>query len=479
LTSLGAPTVLKSQSLKIPNFLDRTRSRRRIHMPEQRRPPHSVPASREETGGAAAEVTAAEVTAAEIGRRLTPFQAVNLQFERAADLLGLPEDLRIALKTPYREVMVELPLRCADGKVRTFSGYRVQHDASRGPMKGGLRYHPEVDLDEVRALASLMTWKTAVVGLPYGGAKGGIKCDPHLLTERELEELTRRFIGRIERFIGPNEDIPAPDMNTNAQVMAWIVDEYAKYHGHTPAVVTGKPVEIGGSVGRDSATGRGVLFVTERAAGEMGMTLKGARVAVQGFGNVGSWTASFLAEAGARVVAISDAKSAIFDGDGLDIPRLRKTVKQPGRIPDGFPAEAISNDDLLTLDVDVLVPAAIGNVLHDRNAADVRARLIVEGANHPTTPDADETLLSRGKTIVPDILANAGGVTVSYFEWVQNLQRFRWTAERVDDELRSTMMSAYDSVAGIARSRKTDLRTAAFALAIERVAEATRLRGIG
>jgi len=430
--------------------------------------------SLEATGGAAAEVTAVEA-----GRRLTPFQAVNLQFERAAELLGLPEDLRIALKTPYREVMVELPLRCADGEIRTFSGYRVQHDASRGPMKGGLRYHPDVDLDEVRALASLMTWKTAVVGLPYGGAKGGINCDPETLSARDLEELTRRFIARIERFIGPNEDVPAPDMNTNPQVMAWIVDEYAKYNGYTPAVVTGKPIELGGSYGRESATGRGILFVAERAAAEMGIDLRGARVAVQGFGNVGSWTAAFLADAGARVVAVSDAFGGIFDGDGLDIARIRQESKQSGRIPEGAGVESIGNEELLMVDADILIPAAVGNVLHERNAGDVRARLIVEGANHPTTPGGDEALLARGKTIVPDILANAGGVTVSYFEWVQNLQHFRWTAERVDEELRATMMTAYDAVSEMARTRKTDLRTAAFALAIERVAEAARLRGIG
>ncbi len=427
------------------------------------------------TGGSASEETAREAAEA-----LTAFQAVNLQFDRAADLLDLPEDERIALKTPYREVMVELPLRCTDGKIRTFSGYRVQHDASRGPMKGGIRYHHEVDLDEVRALASLMTWKTAVVNLPYGGAKGGIKCDPRELNERELEELTRRFIGRIERFIGPNEDIPAPDMNTNAQVMGWIVDEYAKFNGYTPAVVTGKPVALGGSPGRESATGRGLLFIAERAAAGIGMELRGARVAVQGFGNVGSWASTFLAEAGAKVVAVSDVDGALFLGDGLDVPTLRDEVRQNrGRIPDGVAGERISNEELLALDVDILIPAAVGNVLTGSNASDVRARLVVEAANHPTTPDADDILQTQGTTVVPDILANAGGVTVSYFEWVQNLQRFRWTAERVDRELRATMDAAYEAVSSMATERQTDLRTAAFALAIDRVAEATRLRGIG
>ncbi len=442
-------------------------------MPEDRRSRAPQPHP-EQTGG-----TAAEPTSAEVGRRLTPFQAVNLQFDRAAELLGIPEDLRISLKTPYREVMVELPLRCSDGEIRTFSGYRVQHDNSRGPMKGGLRYHPEVDLDEVRALASLMTWKTAVMDLPYGGAKGGINCDPKTLSDGDVETLTRRFTSRIERFIGAHEDIPAPDVNTNAQVMAWIVDEFAKYHGHTPAVVTGKPVALGGSEGRESATGRGVLFATERAAADMDLPLEGARVAIQGFGNVGSWAAQFFHDAGARVVAVSDVHGAAFDGDGLDIPPLREEASKARRIPEGAGAETLTNDELLIMDVDILVPAALGNVLHLRNAPDVQARLIAEGANHPTTPDADEEFRRRGVTVIPDILANAGGVTVSYFEWVQNLQRFRWKAERVDEELRAMMDTAYDSVREMATRHETDLRTAAFALAIERVAEATHLRGVG
>jgi len=442
-------------------------------MTDERRTQSPGAPERKHTGGAATEPTAAESD-----RRLTPFQAVNQQFERGAELMGLSEDLRIALKTPYREVMVELPLRCEDGEIRTFSGYRVQHDNSRGPMKGGLRYHPEVDLDEVRALASLMTWKTAVVGLPYGGAKGGINCDPHDLHEHDVEVLTRRFVARLSRFIGPHEDIPAPDVNTNAQVMAWIVDEYAKYHGFTPAVVTGKPIQLGGSVGRDSATGRGLQFVTERAAATMGMPLEGARVAVQGFGKVGSWTARYLARVGARIVAISDANGGVFDGDGLDIEGIVAAVTEPGLIPVGAGKERITNAELLALDVDILVPAALGNVLHARNAAQVRARLVVEGANHPTTPEADEILLAAGRTVVPDILANAGGVTVSYFEWVQNLQRFHWSAQRVDEELRRIMDAAYDGVTELATQRQADLRTAAFALAISRVAEATRLRGV-
>ena len=422
--------------------------------------------------------SAAEPTAAELEEELTPFQAVNQQFDRAAELLGISEDLQISLKTPFREVMVELPLRCTDDHIRTFYGYRVQHDNSRGPMKGGLRYHPEVDLDEVRALASLMTWKTAVVNIPYGGAKGGISCNPRELDARDVETLTRRFISRIEKFIGPQEDIPAPDVNTNPQVMAWIVDEYSKFHGHTPAVVTGKPIELGGSVGRNSATGRGVLFATQRAAADMGLDLSGATVAVQGFGNVGSWAAVFLEEAGARVVAVSDVDGGIYAEGGLPITQLQKEVEKKQSVVEHGGVERISNEELLTLDVDILVPAALGGVLHDGNAGDVQAQLVVEGANHPTTPDADRILGERGITVVPDIYANAGGVTVSYFEWVQNLQQFRWNAERVDRELKEIMDAAYDALREVQQELDTDLRTAAFALAIRRVAEATRLRGI-
>jgi glutamate dehydrogenase (NAD(P)+) len=373
--------------------------------------------------------------------------------------------------------MVEIPLRCSDGTLSTFRGYRVQHDNSRGPMKGGIRYHPEVDLDEVRALAALMTWKTAVVDLPYGGAKGGITCDPGTLSQHDLERLTRRFIVRIHQFIGVHEDIPAPDVNTNPQVMAWIVDEYSKFHGFSPGVVTGKPLELGGSLGRTSATGRGCLFAAERAAADMGLDLAGATVAVQGFGNVGSWAAHFFAEAGARIVAVSDVAGAVFAGDGLDVAQARRAVTEQGSVT-AMKAERISNDELLALDVDILVPAALGNVIHGGNASDVRARMIVEGANHPTTPAADEILRAKDVVVLPDIFANAGGVTVSYFEWVQNLQQFRWSEERVDTELREVMNAAYDALRAVQEEFETDLRTAAFVLAIRRVSEAARLRGL-
>ncbi|MFW5951257.1 MAG: Glu/Leu/Phe/Val family dehydrogenase [Gemmatimonadota bacterium] len=409
---------------------------------------------------------------------MTPFEAVNYQFDCAARLLDLPRHLQVALKTPFREVMVEIPLVAEDGSITTFHGYRVQHNNARGPMKGGLRYHPAVDLDEARALASLMTWKTALVDIPYGGAKGGVDVDPRQLSDVDLERITRTFLERIHQFIGPNEDIPAPDVNTNAQVMAWIVDEYAKFEGFTPAVVTGKPLEVGGSPGRESATGRGVAVVTERAAADHHLELDGATVAVQGFGNVGSWTARFLAERGARVVAVSDVEGGIHDEAGLDVGRLVQLVARGESVVRLDGGERISNDDLLTLDVDVLVPAALGGVLHRWNARHVRAKLVVEGANAPTTPAADAILAERGITVVPDILANAGGVTVSYFEWVQNLQQFRWTAEKVDQELRAIMTRAYDAVRDTAVDHGTSLRTAAFMVAIRRVARAVQVRGV-
>jgi glutamate dehydrogenase (NAD(P)+) len=409
----------------------------------------------------------------------TPFEAVNYQFDLAADLLELSDAMRVALKTPYREVMIEIPLICDSGDLRTFRGYRVQHNLARGPMKGGLRYHPDVDLDEARALASLMTWKTAVVDLPYGGAKGGIDCDPRSpsLSQRDLENITRTFVERLQVFIGPNQDIPAPDLNTNAQVMAWIVDEYSKFHGFTPGVVTGKPIALGGSEGRESATGRGVALISSLAARDHGVELEGARVAIQGFGNVGSWSARFLAEMGARVVAVSDVEGAVHSGSGLDLAAVSDAVATSGSVVGTDGVERISNADLLALDVDVLVPAALGHVIHGGNARDVRARLIVEGANAPVTPVADEILAERSIPVVPDILANAGGVTVSYFEWVQNLQQFRWSADRVDQELTATLERAYRTVREVSEAKRVSMRTAAFILAIRRVATATELRG--
>jgi glutamate dehydrogenase (NAD(P)+) len=410
--------------------------------------------------------------------RLTPFECVNYEFDRAARRLELPDHLQVSLKTPFRELMVEIPVLGADGRILTFHGYHVQHDRARGPMKGGLRYHPELDLDEARALASLMTWKTAVVDLPYGGAKGGIDCDPSELSAGKVERITRTFVQRIHQFIGPNEDVPAPDVNTTPQVMAWIVDEYAKFYGYSPGVVTGKPLAVGGSEGRLSATGRGVAVLAARAAADRGLDQANATVAIQGYGNVGSWTAHFLARAGARVVAVSDRFGGAFNGEGLDVAQLTEHADAHRSVAGAPDTEPIDNADLLTLDVDILVPAALGGVLHKGNARDVRARLVVEGANAPTTPAADLLFEERGITVVPDILANAGGVTVSYFEWVQNLQRFRWPAEKIDQELTGTLLTAYENVKRLADEHGVSLRVAAFILAIRRGAAAHEVRGL-
>lgn len=413
-------------------------------------------------------------------KKISAFDTVNRLFSRAADLLDLSEERRVELTTPYRELMVRVPLLTEGGKLRTYRGFRVQHDNSRGPMKGGIRYHPDADLDEVRALAALMTWKTAVVDLPYGGAKGGIQCDPRGLSELDLERLTRRFAQRMEGFIGPREDIPGPDMGTDARIMAWMMDEYSKFHGYSPGVVTGKPIEIGGSVGRNSATGRGLFFAVERSVEESGLKLDGARVAVQGFGNVGYWAARFLAEAGCRIVGISDVEGTLYCAEGLDFEAVHKVAEQRGSVLH-YSAKGVQHLDreaLLTCECDILVPAALGGAIHADNAGEIKARLIAEGANHPTTPEADDILHARGITVLPDIYANAGGVTVSYFEWVQNQQQMRWEAERVDRELKEVVHAAFDAIHEVRQEFDTDLRTAAFVVAIRRVAEAARLRGL-
>ncbi len=385
------------------------------------------------------------------------FDEVNYYFRRAARVMDLSPRVERMLITPFREVKVDVSITLDSGELGTFIGYRVQHDRSRGPMKGGLRYHPTVDLDEALGLASLMTWKTAVVNLPYGGAKGGIAVDPSKISERELERLTRRFVEQIHDIIGPHTDIPAPDMGTNAQVMAWIMDEYSKIHGFSPAVVTGKPLDLFGSRGGE---------------------ISGKRCAIQGFGNVGSWTARFLHDAGAKVVAVSDERGGIANPEGLDIPKLVEHAKRTKSVV-GFPGvDAISNADLLISDADVLIPAALGGVLTKENARDVRARYVVEAANAPTTPEADEILTERGIPILPDIYANAGGVTVSYFEWTQNIQQFTWEEPKITAELRRYMSEAYATLSRVARERKVPLRTAAFIVAIGRVGRATVLRGL-
>jgi glutamate dehydrogenase (NAD(P)+) len=406
-----------------------------------------------------------------------PFEAVNLFFDRAADHVALSDEMRDVLRMSYREITVQVPLRMDDGRLEVLTGYRVQHNAARGPYKGGVRYHPDADINEVRALASLMTWKTAVVDIPFGGAKGGVQCDARSMTPGEKQRLTRRFTSQISYVLGVNRDIPAPDVNTDAQTMAWMMDAYSSRYGYTPAIVTGKPVELGGSLGRDAATGRGCVFALEEAARDLGIDLEGATVAVQGFGNVGSWFARLVGELGCRVVAVSDVNGGIHREDGLDVDAVFAHAQESGSVVDFPGADAISNDELIELEVDVLVPAALDRVVNERNAGRVRAHVIVEAANHPVTPAADETLHSAGKVVIPDILANAGGVTVSYFEWVQNIQQFRWEEDHVNDELRKTMRRAWKSVHGRASADGIPLRLAAFAIAVERVDRADRLRG--
>ncbi|MFN8858061.1 MAG: Glu/Leu/Phe/Val family dehydrogenase [Planctomycetaceae bacterium] len=408
---------------------------------------------------------------------MNSIDAARQYFETAADQLGLSRAVRTLLLTPQREVKVQIAIPRDNGEIATFVGYRVQHDRSRGPMKGGLRYHPEVDGDEVTTLAQLMTWKTAVVDLPYGGAKGGIGVDPKSLSPAELERVTRCFIDQIHEMIGPNLDIPAPDMGTNAQVMAWAVNQYEKYHGFSPAVITGKPLELHGSAGREEATGRGVAIITRATCDALGRSLSGARVGVQGFGNVGLHTALFLAEMGARVTAVSDVTGGVWHPAGLDVAELSQWARQSGSVVGFSGASPLTNQELLTSDVDVLIPAALGGVLTPAIAGDVRAGIVIEAANAPTLPEADEVLHRRGVVVVPDILANAGGVTVSYFEWVQNLQQFRWDLPRIRAELERIMTRAFDEVWALAQSKQVSLRTAAYMIGIGRVAKATQLAG--
>ncbi|MBA3857353.1 MAG: glutamate dehydrogenase [Cyanobacteria bacterium PR.3.49] len=405
-------------------------------------------------------------------------EATAYYFKRASKHLGMSERLEQVLIKPKREVKVEIHVELDSGELVSFTGFRVQHDNSRGPMKGGLRYHPEVDPDEVNSLASLMTWKTAVVNVPYGGAKGGISCNPSTLSHAELQRLTRAFVDEIHDVIGPTLDVPAPDMGTNAQTMAWIVDQYSKYHGWTPAVVTGKPVELGGSKGRDAATGRGILFAIQAFMQDEGKSLNDLTFAIQGFGNVGSWAALLIHQAGGKVIAVSDLTGAIRNPDGLAIEALLRHAKETGGIAGFAGAESFSAEELLTTDCDVLIPAALGNVLTKANAKDVKAKYIVEGANGPTSPEADEIFIKGGKHVIPDIFANAGGVVVSYFEWVQNIQQFRWSEERVNAELRTIMMESYQDLRTLAKSNNCDLRTGAFLLAISRVAQAAAVRGL-
>ena len=405
------------------------------------------------------------------------FEIVDHWFTLAADRIDIPDDVRAVLSSSYREVQVQIPVSLSDGKTHVFSGYRVQHNGARGPYKGGIRFHPEVDLDEVRALASLMTWKTAIADVPYGGAKGGVNCDPRDLGRGEVEKIARSFMDKIEKVLGPTRDIPAPDVGTNAQTMAWLMDEYGKLHGHTPAIVTGKPIALEGSYGREAATGRGVVYMLCEAAETAGVDLEGARVVVQGYGNVGSWAARLAAEEGCKLIAVSDAEGAIRNDDGIDPIKLHEHTFGGNAVPEYEHAEAITPEELLATECEVLIPAALGGMIHEANADSLNCKLIVEGANSPTTPKADETLASKGVFVVPDVMANAGGVVVSYFEWVQNLQHFRWSEEEVNERLATIMRTAYRTVAERAERDEVPMRVAAYSIGIERVLEAARLRG--
>lgn len=409
---------------------------------------------------------------------MNAFEATNLYFGRASKIMALGKHVETLLETPNREVKVAVSVEMDNGELRTFLGYRVQHDNSRGPFKGGLRYHPHVDPDEVKALASLMTWKTAVVDVPFGGAKGGITVDPRTLSPRELERLTRKFTDCIQDVIGPQIDIPAPDVNTTAQHMAWIYDQYSRVHGHSPAVVTGKPVDLYGSLGREAATGRGVVIATRELLRALGREVPGTRVALQGFGNVGTYAARFAQEMGARIVAVSDVTGAVRHRDGLDVDALIQHVRQQGGVKGFAGGEDFPADELLFEDCDVLIPAALGGVITRDNARDIRARIVIEAANGPTTPEANDILEQQGVLIVPDIYANAGGVTVSYFEWVQNLQQFTWTEDNVNKELEGKMTRAFETLWRVSQEKNVSLRTAAFIVAIGRVGRARVLRGI-
>ena len=409
---------------------------------------------------------------------MRPSESTNLYFNQAADQLKMPEWMRKLLITPKREVTVQVAFERDNGNIETVLGYRVQHDNSRGPMKGGLRYHPSVDLDEVRALASLMTWKTAVVELPYGGAKGGIAMDPKTLSSKEIERMTRSFVDEIHEIVGPDTDIPAPDMGTNYQVMSWFRNQWEKYHGFNPAVITGKPVEEYGAKGREEATGRGVGILAVKFLKRINVRPDQCRTAIQGFGNVGSHASKFLFESAFPVVGVSDVSGTFYNPKGLNIPEMFSYSLKNGNRLEGYTgAEKLPGEALLELDVDLLIPAALGDGVTKENAGKVRAKSIIEAANGPVDPEADAILASKRITILPDILANAGGVTVSYFEWVQNRQHYRWTLDRVRQELDRTLSEAFENVWQHSAANDVSLRTAAFMLAIARVQRATELAG--
>jgi glutamate dehydrogenase (NAD(P)+) len=407
------------------------------------------------------------------------FDDMLQEFDGAARILNLEPGIWKILTHPKRQITVSCPVQMDNGEIEVFTGYRVQYNITLGPAKGGIRYHPGVSLDEVTALAAWMTWKCAVAHVPFGGGKGGVICDPSKMSRRELEALTRRYVAEIIDAIGPEKDVPAPDVNTNEQVMAWVMDTYSMHVGHTTtSVVTGKPLELGGSLGRHEATGRGVMIVTRESARHMGFDIQGATVAIQGFGNVGSISAALLSEIGARIVAVTDWKSGVYNGQGLDVQRLLDHVKRNQTV-EGFPgAEPITNQQLFALEVDVLIPAALENQITRENAPGVRAKIVIEGANGPTTPEAHRILHDRGVFVVPDILANSSGVTASYFEWVQDRYGYFWTEKEVNERLEGKMGEAFSAVLRTSLKYKVDMRIAAYIVAIERVATVTRMRGM-
>jgi glutamate dehydrogenase (NAD(P)+) len=410
---------------------------------------------------------------------INAWQVAQQQFDLAAERLGMDEGMRRVLREPRRELTVHFPVHMDDGSVRVFTGFRVQHNLGRGPAKGGIRYHQDVSLDEVKALAMWMTWKCAVVGIPYGGGKGGVIVDPKKLSKKELEGLSRRFFTEIEVLVGPEKDIPAPDVNTNAQVMAWFMDTYSMHAGYTvPGVVTGKPISLGGSEGRNEATARGTVYCIVEAARHLGIELKKAKVSVQGFGNAGSIAAQLMVEEGATVVAVSDSTGGIHSPTGLDISRVIAWKQEHGTVQ-GFPgATDVTNAEVLEVECDILIPAALEGQITAHNAERIKARLIAEAANGPTTPEADEILWKNSKFMIPDILCNAGGVTVSYFEWVQDLNRDHWSERVVNEKLREIMVKAFSETLAIARREQCYMRTAAYLLAVQRVADAMAMRGL-
>jgi glutamate dehydrogenase (NAD(P)+) len=408
---------------------------------------------------------------------MSDLETVQHYFHAACERIGLPDDVREVMRTSYRETSVQIPVKLNDGRIHVFQGYRVQHNGARGPYKGGLRYHPDVDLDEVRALAMLMTWKTAIVGIPYGGAKGGVNCPGDKLSPQELQAVTRSLLDKIEKVLGPTRDIMAPDVNTSAQVMAWLMDEYGKLNGHTPAIVTGKPIALEGSYGRESATGRGLVYLFREAAPKLGLSPAATTAVIQGFGNVGSWAARILQQLGVTIIGISNADGAIRSDAGIDVAKLSDFIVSGGKLTDFEGVEAISPDDLIAIPCDVFVPAALGGMIHEGNVDRIECKMLLEGANSPTTPGADDVLNDKGVYVIPDVMANAGGVVVSYFEWVQNLQHFRWEEREVNDKLGNIMRRAFREVDAAARERSLSLREAAYQVGIERVVETAKMRG--